>query len=132
MSIQAISNLAQTQLTNSVRSLSAEATGNSPENINTSTVAQNKFASAPNSDTAPPGQLANEDELNQVVQEMNDFVKPINNSLEFSVDKDTGTTVVKVLDTETQEVIKQIPSEEMLALAKAIGQLKGLFVKQQV
>lgn len=69
--------------------------------------------------------------LEDVVKEVNDFIKPINNSLQFSIDDDTGTTVVKVIDSDTDEVIKQIPSEEMLALAKAIGQLKGLLVKQQ-
>lgn len=72
-----------------------------------------------------------EPRLEDVVKDVNEFIKPINNSLQFSIDDDTGTTVVKVIDRETEEVIKQIPSEEMLALAKAIGQLKGLLVKQQ-
>ena len=72
-----------------------------------------------------------EQRLEDVVKEVNEFIKPINNSLQFSIDDGTGTTVVKVIDAETDKVIKQIPSEEMLALAKAIGQLKGLLVKQQ-
>ena len=72
-----------------------------------------------------------EQRLEDVVKEVNEFIKPINNSLQFSIDDESGTTVVKVIDAETDEVIKQIPSEEMLALAKAIGQLKGLLVKQQ-
>ena len=75
--------------------------------------------------------ILTEQRLEDVVKEVNDFIKPINNSLQFSIDDDTGTTVVKVIDRDTDEVIKQIPSEEMLALAKAIGQLKGLLVKQQ-
>ncbi len=69
--------------------------------------------------------------VQEVVKEVNEFVKPFNNSLQFSIDDDTGTTVVKVIDMETEKVIKQLPSEEMLALAKAIGQLKGLLVKQE-
>lgn len=72
-----------------------------------------------------------EQRLEDVVNDVNEFIKPINNSLQFSIDEESGTTVVKVIDAETDEVIKQIPSEEMLALAKAIGQLKGLLVKQQ-
>ncbi len=72
-----------------------------------------------------------EQRLADVVNDVNEFIKPINNSLQFSIDDESGTTVVKVIDRETEEVIKQIPSEEMLALAKAIGQLKGLLVKQQ-
>jgi flagellar protein FlaG len=87
-----------------------------------------------NADTAQAHRGATnlqEPRLEDVVREVNEFIKPINNSLQFSIDDDTGTTVVKVIDRDTDEVIKQIPSEEMLALAKAIGQLKGLLVKQQ-
>ena len=72
-----------------------------------------------------------EEELKDVVKEVNDFVNPFNNSLQFSIDKDSDTMVVKVIDISTKEVIKQIPSEEMLALAKALDQLKGLLVKQK-
>ena len=62
---------------------------------------------------------------------VNDFVKPFNSALQFNVDDSTGQTVVKVIDADTKEVIKQIPSEEMLALAKALDQLKGFLVKQK-
>ncbi|KXB30459.1 hypothetical protein AT959_14095 [Dechloromonas denitrificans] len=62
---------------------------------------------------------------------MNDFVGTINNSLKFSVDDETGKTIVKVMDVDTKEVIKQIPSEEMIAIAKAVDQLKGLLVQQK-
>ncbi len=59
-----------------------------------------------------------------------DFVEPINNNLEFSVDDDTGRIVVKIVDRTTKEVIRQMPSEEMLAIAKALDNIKGLFVRQ--
>lgn len=73
----------------------------------------------------------NPDELQASIQAVNDFVQRINNSLQFSVDKDTGKTIVKVVDISTQEVIKQIPSEEMVAIAKALDQLKGLLIQQK-
>ena len=50
-------------------------------------------------------------------------------SLEFSVDNDTNRIVVKVVDNETRELVKQIPMEEMLALAKAMNQLQGLLLR---
>ena len=59
-----------------------------------------------------------------------EFVQPINSNLEFSVNDDTGQLVVKIIDRTTKEVIRQMPSEEMLALAKALDSIKGLFVKQ--
>lgn len=46
--------------------------------------------------------------------------------LRFSVDHDTGRTVVKVTDANTQEVIRQIPAEEILQLAKEIDRMQGL------
>ena len=50
-------------------------------------------------------------------------------SLEFSVDTDTNRIVVKVVDNQTRELVRQIPMEEMLALAKAMNQLQGLLLQ---
>lgn len=71
------------------------------------------------------------EELDKAVKAVNDFVGGVNKSLNFSVDKDSGITVVKVIDNTTQEVIKQFPSEQMLAIAKALDSLKGLLVQQK-
>lgn len=74
---------------------------------------------------------ATRQQVEQAAKEVNEFLKPINNSLQFKVDDDTGKTVVKVIDTVTEDVIRQFPSEEMLAIAKAIDQMKGLLVYQK-
>lgn len=71
------------------------------------------------------------EQLEDAVKAMNDFLKQFNNSLQFNIDDDTGKTVVKVVDSTTNEVIKQFPSEEMLAIAKAIDKMKGLLVQQK-
>ena len=76
-----------------------------------------------------PGSL---DQLKEAVKATNDFVNLVNNSVEFSLDDDTGATVVKVIDKETKEVVRQIPSEEMLAIAKALDTVQGLLVRQKV
>ena len=65
------------------------------------------------------------------VKSLNEFIKPYNTSLAFSVDEDSGRLVVKVTDNETKEVIRQMPSEEALALAKALDKLKGLLIHQK-
>lgn len=52
-------------------------------------------------------------------------------SLRFSVDHDTGRTVVRVTDANTQEVIRQIPAEEVLKLAKEIDRMQGLLFHKQ-
>lgn len=71
------------------------------------------------------------DEVQKALEEVERAVAPMTQSLAFSLDKDSGKTVVKVMDTETNEVIRQIPTEEVLAISKAVDKLKGLLIKQQ-
>ncbi|TJZ74093.1 flagellar protein FlaG [Chitiniphilus eburneus] len=71
--------------------------------------------------------------VEDALKKLNDTVKLLSNSnsLRFSIDDDTGSVVVKVMDGETDEVIRQIPSEEVLAIAKAIDQFRGMLIKEQ-
>ena len=71
------------------------------------------------------------EQLKEAVKATNDFVSLVNNAVEFTVDDDTKITVVKVIDKDTKEVIRQIPSEEMLAIAKALDTVQGLLVRQK-
>lgn len=72
-----------------------------------------------------------EAQLHGAISAANEFIKPINSAVEFSLDKDSGATIVKVIDTATKEVIRQIPSEEMLTIAKALDKIQGLLIKQK-
>lgn len=74
---------------------------------------------------------AAEKELNDAVNTTNRFMQALSRNLQFSVDKDTNTTVVKLVDTQTKDVIRQIPSEEMLSIAKALDKLQGLLIKDK-
>ena len=89
-------------------------------------VSQQPESSSIQSDATISKQLAD------AIKATNDFVNTVNNSLTFSVDKDSGKTIVKVIDKSTDEVIRQIPSEEMLAIAQALDKIKGLLVHQKV
>ena len=57
-------------------------------------------------------------------------------NLTFTVDQDSGRTVIKVVDPTTHEVLKQIPAEEILRMDKNLDQmiarLKGLLVDRQI
>jgi len=59
-----------------------------------------------------------QEEVLGAVRNLNDFVQKSRRELNFSVDDQTGRTVVKVIDRETKEVIRQIPAEEVLAAAR--------------
>lgn len=63
--------------------------------------------------------------VERAVQDVKKAVDPMARNLQFSIDEDTGRTVVRVVDTSTKEVIRQIPSEEVLAIAKALDQESG-------
>ena len=98
--------------------------------------AQAEGASAPvqtaQAVTSPSKTEASRQAVEDAVKSVNDFLKPINDSIRFSVDDETGISVIKVIDISTKDVIRQFPSEEMLSIAKAIDQMKGLLVQQKV
>lgn len=74
-------------------------------------------------------QKVDEKELTSAVDQLNDTAKLFNTQLQFSVDPSTGRRIVKVTDSSTNEVIRQIPAEDVLRLSKAIDDFKGLLVK---
>jgi len=60
----------------------------------------------------------NSNNLKQAVSQLNDHVQTMQRALLFSVDKGSGTVVVKIIDTESKQVIRQIPTEEALRMAQ--------------
>ncbi|VAW89295.1 Flagellin protein FlaG [hydrothermal vent metagenome] len=85
-------------------------------------------ASASSNQTLPG--VANEEatavsetsQLQAAVSRMSDHVQSIRRGLEFSVDEGTGRTVITVYDAESEEVIRQIPSEEFLNLVRRMDE----------
>ncbi len=72
------------------------------------------------------------EELESAVSKLNDFVQNIQRTLSFSVEEQTGITVVQVYDSETEELIRQIPAEETIELAASIEAFTAsLFIKEQ-
>ncbi len=61
-------------------------------------------------------------ELNEAVTRLNDYVQSIQRDLSFEFDESSGKTVITVLDRKTQEVIRQIPDEVALRLARNLQQ----------
>jgi len=64
-------------------------------------------------------------DLGAAVDSINQFVNAQGRTLNFSVDEESGKPVVKVIDFESKDVIRQIPSEEVLDMARAIKRLQG-------
>ncbi len=70
--------------------------------------------------------------INEAVNRINDTARSFNNNLRLEIDKDLGVTIVKVLDKETNKVIRQIPTEEVIALSKHLRDLRGLLIDKEV
>lgn len=78
--------------------------------------------------TQPP--LSNED-VERTVNEIRRYIEPVDQNLQFSIDKDTGKTIVKLIDSSTKEVLRQIPSEELIAIARALGKGQGGLIERK-
>ena len=72
------------------------------------------------------------------ILEVNEFVQTRNKQLNFSVDDDSGKQVVKVTDSDSGDIIRQIPTEEVLSLSRRIKELQmdvgsavGMFFDKQ-
>jgi flagellar protein FlaG len=76
------------------------------------------------------------DEVAHAVRNFNEFFQMVRRTVQFSVDEESGRTIVQVKDAETDELIRQIPSEEILRLAKHLDEFKdgfkGMLLKEKV
>ncbi|KAB0506219.1 MULTISPECIES: flagellar protein FlaG [Pseudomonas] len=67
-----------------------------------------------------------QDKLKMAVQEIEKFVQSVKRNLEFSIDEPSGKVVVKVIASESGEVVRQIPNEEVLKLANSLNDASSL------
>jgi len=69
-------------------------------------------------------------DLETAVKKLNDLVAPALQTVQFSLDDQTERMVVKVVDTASKQVLRQIPNEEVLAMSKTLDKLQGLMIRQ--
>jgi flagellar protein FlaG len=70
------------------------------------------------------------EELAGAVKKLNEHVAPALQTIEFSLDQESKRMIVKVVDTTTQKVLRQIPNEEVVAMSKTLDKLQGLVIRQ--
>lgn len=69
-------------------------------------------------------------DLETAVKKLNDLVAPALQTVQFSLDAESERMVVKVVDTASKQVLRQIPNEEVLAMSKTLDKLQGLMIRQ--
>lgn len=90
-------------------------------------------SSAPVQTTNAVQQVTNSpslDQVKQAVDSINHSMQSLTQGLEFSVDEESERVIVKVIDPQTKELIRQIPTDETLAIAKSLDQVLGKLIRE--
>jgi flagellar protein FlaG len=73
------------------------------------------------------------EDLRAAVAQLNESVQQIQRDLLFSVDDSSGRTIVRVVNSETDEVVRQMPTEEVLRISRnlkdQVGDITGMIFK---
>jgi len=98
----------------------------------TSTKAEKTVETAVLKSTANVEQPADSEEMEFAANRLNEIAQDIRRDLQFKVDDNSGDMVITVLDRETNEVIRQIPQEHVLALRENMESLKGILFSAKI
>lgn len=67
-----------------------------------------------------PSAKVDEKALDEAVEQLNEFAQSVQRQLEFSVDEESGKTIIKVIDKESGQTIRSIPSDEVLNMQERL------------
>ena len=68
-------------------------------------------------------------DIQDMLNKLETYVQGVNRELQFMQDVDNGNVVIKVIDASTDELIRQIPSEEMMDLSRRLTEAAGIILK---
>lgn len=74
----------------------------------------------------------NQGNVKKAAEEINKRFDSSNKTFRFFVDEKTGQVVIKIINKDTNEVIKEIPSAELLDLQAKIEEMVGLIIDRKV
>jgi flagellar protein FlaG len=71
------------------------------------------------------------EQVDAAITAANRAMKSIDASVQFEVDPETKMTVIKVVDTASNTVLRQVPAQEMLDIARALDRMQGLLLSRK-
>ena len=74
------------------------------------------------------GQNVSQKELDQSIEQIQVMMDLRNRSVEFATDESSGVRVVKVVDSNSGDVIRQMPAEELLSFMRNLTRMLGTFI----
>lgn len=80
---------------------------------------------------AIPATQPSAEQLHDALKKIKEAMPPSAQNLQFSMDDETGQTVIKIIDEQTQTVLRQIPRQELIDIAHALNKLQGLLLKNK-
>ncbi|HZP86383.1 MAG TPA: flagellar protein FlaG [Burkholderiales bacterium] len=83
---------------------------------------------APSSVAAPAAPPAPE-AVKKAVTDANDALRSLSQAVEFEYDADANVTVIRLVDTSDKKVLRQVPSPEMLEIARALERMQTMLVR---
>jgi flagellar protein FlaG len=72
---------------------------------------------------------ATAEQVRAAVANANRHIRSYSQALEFEVDPDTDKIVIRLVDTQDRRVLRQVPSQEMLAIARALERMQSRLVR---
>ena len=75
--------------------------------------------------------VLNEEELQTVTEDLSKLMQSLNTDIKFSIHKASGRMMVRVVDSKTQEVLKEFPPEELLDTIGAIREYVGALLDKK-
>jgi len=70
--------------------------------------------------------------MKNIVEGMNEFITPVNVSVRFELHEELKEYYVKLVDSATDEVIREIPTKKFLDMYAAMTEYMGLFVDKKI
>lgn len=74
----------------------------------------------------------NKEQLEEVVKSLNEFVQPTHTSIQFELHEESKEYYVKVVDVDTKETLREIPSKKLLDIYAAMTQFLGLMFDRKI
>jgi flagellar protein FlaG len=129
-----ITGLVKTNLAVVQNTIQSQTYSPSQKNANgTSSVAATKLTKASQSlQNSTNAASMNKNDVKSLVEKLNSSISTLNNSVKFSYSEDAKALVVKVVDSKTGQVIRQIPPEELIKLEASLAQSIGIVFNKEV
>lgn len=141
MEIESVNQVGNQSVNVSIASVSESSSGNTVKAVKTQdkpVMASNMAADRQKGGQNPAAEAVLENKkvaqstIDSTMSDINSKIKMSNTQLQYSVDEDTQRISIKVIDQDTDKVIREIPPEETLEAIKKIWEIAGIIVDKKL